>query len=178
MSFVVAFIVPIIPVLLANMPSFSMLIRKCTVLKVAKSATQTPIRAFECPYDYLLHLYGPHHFKKIIAFLRPDLETDDPALFSLVLEVLDAVHFGAILVDDVTDNSKLRKGHLAAHHIYGSSETVNRAYLVILNIITKCQRERPELVPFILDCITEIHQGMLVSARTTMQVLITISRPR
>lgn len=134
-----------------------------TEATAAKALTKTTSRAFECPYEYLLHVYGPHHFKKIISFLRPNLETEDPQLYALALEALDAVHFGAILVDDVTDGSKLRKGQMAAHHIYGSSETINRAYLVILNVTMKCQKERPELVPFILDCITEIHQGTHVS---------------
>ncbi|KAF2462742.1 terpenoid synthase [Lindgomyces ingoldianus] len=117
------------------------------------------MRSFDCPYDYLLSIYGPHHFKKIIANLSPNLEHDDPHLYLLVLEVMDAIHFGAILVDDVADDSMLRKGHKSAHRIYGASETINRAYLIILNVVMKCQRERPELVPFILDCVTGIHQG-------------------
>lgn len=143
-----------------------------TEQKAVKPDCRPTKRAFECPYEYLLHTYGPHHFKNIISFLRPNLKETDPQLFDLALEVLDAVHFGAILVDDVTDNSKLRKGQPAAHHIYGSSEVVNRAYLVILNAMMKCQRTRPELVPFILGCITEIHQGSFGhSSNATTQVL-------
>jgi geranylgeranyldiphosphate transferase len=114
---------------------------------------------FECPYDYILNIYGHHHFQRIVNYFKPKLQKKDPQLNNLILEVLDAVHFGAILVDDVADNSTLRKGQIAAHRIYGSSETINRAYLVIFRAILKCQRERPEVVPFLLDCITEIHQG-------------------
>ncbi|KAF2108456.1 isoprenoid synthase domain-containing protein [Lophiotrema nucula] len=116
-------------------------------------------RDLGCPYEYLLNIYGRNHFKRIITFLKPSLQEEDPKLYNLVLEVLDAVHFGAILVDDIADNSLLRKGEVAAHRIFGSSETINRAYLVIFNVVMKCQRERPELVPSILDCVTEIHQG-------------------
>lgn len=119
-------------------------------------ATQT----FDCPYEYLLNTYGPNHFKKIINFLNPELQVADTELYDLALEILDAVHFGAILVDDVADDSMLRKGKVAAHRIYGSSETINRAYLVIFNAIMKCQRKKPRVVPFILGCITEIHQGI------------------
>ncbi|KAF2685265.1 terpenoid synthase [Lentithecium fluviatile CBS 122367] len=125
----------------------------------ASTPNSSTTRAISCPYTYLLDIYGPHHFEKIISHLRPGLPKQDPYLHALALEVLDAVHFGAILVDDVTDNSVLRKGQPAAHHVYGPSETINRAYLVILNVVMKCQRERPELVPFILECVTEIHQG-------------------
>lgn len=136
-----------------------------------KSAPADSGRTFECPYDYLLNTYGPHHFKKIISFLKPNLQEEDPQLYNLVLEVMDTVHFGAILVDDVADESMLRKGKVAAHRIYGSPETINRAYLVILNAMMKCQRERPELVPFILDCITEIHQGKCRGIREPAHVL-------
>lgn len=118
------------------------------------------IRKVDCPYEYLLHTYGTNHFQKIIDFLTPELRAADVELHGLVLEVLDTVHLGAILVDDVADNSMLRKGEIAAHRIYGSSETINRAYLVIFNATVKCQHRRPDMVPFIFGCIAEIHQGI------------------
>ena len=121
------------------------------------------MRSFDCPYDYLLNIYGSQHFRKIVSFLNPGLQDQDAKLYGLVLEILDAVHFGAILVDDIADNSMLRKSEVAAHRIYGSSETINRAYLKIFDVITKCQKERPELMPFILESITEIHQGISVT---------------
>lgn len=126
---------------------------------------KTPVtevtRKFDCPYEYLLNAYGKNHFKKIFKFLAPDLQAIDPELFALALEVLDTVHFGAILVDDIADESTLRKGQVAAHRIFGSSETINRAYLVIFKSILKCQQRKPETIPFILDCVTDIHQGIL-----------------
>ncbi|KAF1978686.1 terpenoid synthase, partial [Bimuria novae-zelandiae CBS 107.79] len=76
-----------------------------------------------------------------------------------VTEILDTIHFGAILVDDIADRSELRKGRVAVHHIYGSTETINRAYLVIFKTLVKCQKESPRLVPFVLEALTEIHQG-------------------
>ncbi|KIN03252.1 hypothetical protein OIDMADRAFT_120217 [Oidiodendron maius Zn] len=72
---------------------------------------------------------------------------------------MDAIHFGAILVDDIADGSILRKGRTAAHHIYGSSETINRAYLRIFEVVEKCRATKPEAVPFILDNLTQIHKG-------------------
>lgn len=135
---------------------------------VAPKSSLTPVtRKVDCPYEYLLNLYGKNHFKKIFNFLTPELQTADAELYNLALEVLDTVHFGAILVDDIADESTLRKGEVAAHRIYGSSETVNRAYLVIFNAILKCQRKRPEAVPFILDCITDIHQGIFQDQSVT-----------
>lgn len=113
----------------------------------------------DCPYGYILGVYGRNHFENIVNNLDPDLKTRDPVLFGLTLEIMDAVHFGAILVDDVADNSMLRKGKPAAHLIFGSSETINRAYLRICEVIGKCENERPSLVPFILENLRQIHKG-------------------
>lgn len=113
----------------------------------------------DCPYEYILGVYGRNHFENIVNNLDPDLKTRDPVLFALILEIMDAVHFGAILVDDVADNSTLRKGKPAAHLLFGSSETINRAYLRICEVITKCVQERPSLVPYVLENLKEIHKG-------------------
>ena len=112
-----------------------------------------------CPYEYTLRIYGPNHFSKFIDTLKPDLRLQDPVLFDLTLEVMDAIHFGAILVDDIADHSLLRKGKPCAHRLYGSSETINRVYLRILEIINKCLVQRPSLVPYILTNLEQIHKG-------------------
>lgn len=120
-------------------------------------------KGVSCPYEYILSIYGRNHFSKFVDTLRPHLRSQDPTLYGLVLEVMDAIHFGAILVDDVADKSLLRKGKTAAHCIFGSSETINRAYLRILEVIAKCSKERPSLVPFILTNLTQIHKGQDIS---------------
>lgn len=113
----------------------------------------------ECPYEYILQVYGRCHFKKIVNILDPTLEARDPSLFRLILELLDSVHFGAILVDDVADNSILRKGKPAAHHIYGTSETINRAYLRLSEVINICIKQRLSMIPHIFDNLTQIRKG-------------------
>lgn len=117
------------------------------------------IRDAPCPYEYLLRTYGKNHFKKIILLLDPEIEERDPEWFQLILEIMDTIHFGAILVDDVADNSALRKGQISANRIYGCSETINRAYLKIFEMIQKCNAVKPSAVQFILDNLTQIHKG-------------------
>jgi hypothetical protein len=112
-----------------------------------------------CPYEYILWTYGKRHFSKFVDTLKPNLSSEDPILYDLVLDIMDAVHFGAILVDDVADNSLTRKGKPAAHCIYGSSETINRAYLRIMEVVNRCSTQRPALVPYVLANLEEIHEG-------------------
>jgi len=110
----------------------------------------------KCPYEYILYVYGKNHFSRFVDTLKAGLRSQDPGLFELVLQIMDAIHFGAILGDDVADNSLLRKGKSAAHCLYGSSETINRAYLRILEVIARCYKQRPSLVPYILLALTQV----------------------
>ncbi len=113
----------------------------------------------ECPYEYLVSQYGAHHFRPFVEKLRPSLSVEDPAKFELVLDIMDAVHFCAILVDDIADRSPLRKNKAAAHLLFGATETSNKAYLILTRIINRTMRERPGLVPELLKALEEIHQG-------------------
>lgn len=132
-----------------------------------------PITKSECPYQYILDVYGRYHFQNIVQVLDADLEKRDGTSFELILELMDAIHFGAILVDDVADGSLIRKGQPAAHVIFGEAETINRAYLRIFEVIEKVRQEKPHLLPFVLDNLTQIHKGKtdLMKGNTTMKLM-------
>lgn len=114
---------------------------------------------YECPYDYLLGQYGKHHFQPFVDKLRPSLGTEDPIKHALILDIMDAVHFCAILVDDIADGSLQRKSKAAAHVVFGASETSNRAYLVLMRVINRAMRENPVLATELLKSLQEIHLG-------------------
>lgn len=113
----------------------------------------------QCPYEYLLSQYGRHHFQSFVDKLQPSLHAEDPAKHSLVLDIMDAVHFSAILVDDIADRSSLRKNKAAAHIVFGETETATRAYLVLVRVINRAMRERPVLGAELLKSLEEIHEG-------------------
>lgn len=117
----------------------------------------------DCPYQYLLNIYGRYHFSGFIKKLSPTLETTNPKKWNMVCEIMDAIHFCLILVDDVTDNSDLRKGFPAAHTIFGKGETANRAYLSLVRVMNKTVREQPQLIPALLGNLEEILEGQDMS---------------
>nr|BBD84645.1 putative prenyltransferase [Cordana terrestris] len=118
-----------------------------------------PMATAECPYEYLLSQYGQHHFGPFVDKLRPSLSMEDPDKYTLVLDIMDAVHFCAILVDDIADRSPLRKNKAAAHVVFGETETSSRAYLVLTRVVNRAMRERPVLAAELLKSLEEIHQG-------------------
>ncbi|CAN0467574.1 unnamed protein product, partial [Ectocarpus sp. 12 AP-2014] len=47
-----------------------------------------------------------------------------------IKEVVGMLHNASLLVDDIEDNSKLRRGVPVAHSIYGVASTINTANYV------------------------------------------------
>ncbi|KFH44090.1 Geranylgeranyl pyrophosphate synthase-like protein [Hapsidospora chrysogenum ATCC 11550] len=116
-----------------------------------------------CPFEYLLNIYGRHHFEPFVREFRPKLKEEDPVKYSLVLDIMDAVHFALVLVDDISDDSTQRKGKPAAHLIYGASETANRAYFVLTKVINRALRERLVLGLELMKALENILHGQDLS---------------
>ncbi|EAW12090.1 polyprenyl synthetase family protein [Aspergillus clavatus NRRL 1] len=121
------------------------------------------ITSFECPYSYIRKIYGRHHWAPFIEKLSPGLKEDDPGKYEIVNEIMDAIHLCLILVDDISDGSDYRKGHTAAHRIYGPSETANRAYYRVTQLLRKTTVEFPQLAPWLMQDLEDILAGQDLS---------------
>lgn len=117
----------------------------------------------DCPYEYLVRVYGRHHFAPFVNAFNPTLRDEDPEKYTLTLDIMDAVHFCLILVDDICDDSYKRKNLTTAHLIYGSSETANRAYFVLTKIINRAMRQRPVLGAELVKALEQILEGQDLS---------------
>ncbi|OJJ68391.1 hypothetical protein ASPBRDRAFT_133371 [Aspergillus brasiliensis CBS 101740] len=121
------------------------------------------ITSLECPYSYIRQIYGKHHWAPFVDKLAPNLKLDDPPKYQMILEIMDGIHLCLILVDDISDGSNFRKGHPAAHKIYGPSETANRAYYRVTQLLNRTVHEFPRLAPFLMQCLEEILEGQDMS---------------
>ncbi|KAB8269732.1 terpenoid synthase [Aspergillus minisclerotigenes] len=121
------------------------------------------ITSLECPYSYIRQIYGTHHWAPFVDKLSPNLKTERPAKYHMILEIMDGIHLCLMLVDDISDGSDYRKGRPAAHHIYGPSETANRAYYRVTQLLNRTVHEFPELAPWLLQCLEEILEGQDLS---------------
>ncbi|KAE8395025.1 terpenoid synthase [Aspergillus alliaceus] len=121
------------------------------------------ITALECPYSYIRQIYGTHHWAPFVDKLSPGLKAEEPAKYHMILEIMDGIHLCLMLVDDISDNSDYRKGHPAAHRIYGVSETANRAYYRVTQLLNRTVQEFPELAPWLMQCLEEILEGQDLS---------------
>lgn len=116
-----------------------------------------------CPYEYLLQIYGKHHFEPFVRWFAPELQQEDPEKHLLILDIMDAVHFCLILVDDISDDSPQRKSQPTAHLLYGASETANRAYFVLTQMINRALRDRQVLGVELMSALEKILHGQDMS---------------
>ncbi|KAL4785220.1 isoprenoid synthase domain-containing protein [Aspergillus varians] len=121
------------------------------------------ITSFECPYNYLRQIYGKYHWAPFIHKLSPDLKDTNPKKYKWILEVMDTIHLCLMMVDDISDNSDFRKGKPAAHRLYGPSETANRAYYQVTQILNETVKQWPKLAPFLMQNLEEILHGQDLS---------------
>ena len=77
-----------------------------------------------------------------------------------VKQLIGALHNASLLVDDIEDNSKLRRGVPVAHHIFGVPLTINCANYVYFLALAKIQELR---VPTAMDVFVKellcLHRG-------------------
>ena len=75
-------------------------------------------------------------------------------------EVVRNLHTASLLVDDIEDNSKLRRGIPVAHSIYGIPHTLNTANYVYILALEKCRNlGNLEALDVFIDELLNLHRG-------------------
>ncbi|KAF2071531.1 hypothetical protein CYY_007156 [Polysphondylium violaceum] len=77
-----------------------------------------------------------------------------------VSEVVQGLHMASLLIDDIEDNSKLRRGNPVAHTIYGVPQTINSANFVYFLMIDQCNRlGSPVATSIFIEEVIRLHRG-------------------
>ncbi|KAL4732974.1 terpenoid synthase [Aspergillus similis] len=94
--------------------------------KISALPASPPYTIICRPLDYLLSLPGKKLRTQLILSFNEWFKVRDDKL-QTIIEVVELLHTASLLVDDIQDSSKLRRGQPAAHIIYGSAQTINSA---------------------------------------------------
>ncbi|KAI4219896.1 MAG: hypothetical protein L6R36_008005 [Xanthoria steineri] len=78
------------------------------------------------PYDYLAAQPGKDIRKQLLAACNFWLHIDDTSL-ATIGRTVSMLHNASLLIDDIQDGSRLRRGRPAAHTVYGIALTINSA---------------------------------------------------
>ncbi|KAH7028244.1 geranylgeranyl pyrophosphate synthetase AtmG [Macrophomina phaseolina] len=113
-------------------------IRLAPVLTDSTSAKEEEI--IRAPLNYLLNVPGKNVRTKMISAFNEWLQIPEEKL-DVIKRVVELLHTASLLIDDIQDSSRLRRGLPVAHSIFGISQTINSAnYAYFL-----AQQELPKL---------------------------------
>ncbi|CAN8103574.1 unnamed protein product [Discula destructiva] len=116
-------------------------------------------QVIQAPLTYLLEIPGKDVRSKMINAFNVWLQISDEKL-TIIKRIIELLHTASLLIDDIQDNSRLRRGVPVAHSIFGIAQTINSgnyAYFM-------AQQELPKLGdPRAFDIFTEemlnLHRG-------------------
>lgn len=111
------------------------------------------------PYKYLLQLPGKQVRTKLAQAFNHWLKVPEDKL-QVIIEVTEMLHNASLLIDDIEDSSKLRRGFPVAHSIYGVPSVINSAnYVYFLGLEKVLTLEHPEAVRVFTRQLLELHRG-------------------
>lgn len=112
------------------------------------------------PYDYLFTHPGKDIRSALISAFNAFLHVP-PASLAVITKVVGMLHTSSLLIDDVQDNSVLRRGIPVAHNIFGTAQAINSAnyvYFLAMDELRKLERRDEAMEVFISELIN-LHRG-------------------
>lgn len=93
------------------------------------------------PFEYISTLPSKGVRNTFIDSLNVWLEVPEASL-ETIKALVGTLHDASLMLDDIEDDSTLRRGHPAAHVVYGNAQTINAAnycLIMALNDVQKLQ---------------------------------------
>ncbi|KAJ5247545.1 hypothetical protein N7468_002528 [Penicillium chermesinum] len=111
------------------------------------------------PYDYLQEHPGKDIRRALIDAFNSWLQVP-PASLAIITRVVAMLHTASLLIDDVQDNSMLRRGVPVAHNIFGTAQTINSAnYVYFLALQEIQQLNNPAAINIFIQELLNLHRG-------------------
>lgn len=111
------------------------------------------------PFDYLNSQRGKDFRSQLIGAFNTWLDVPAESL-DVITKVVGMLHTASLLIDDVEDNSLLRRGLPVAHTLFGVPQTINSANYVYFCALEELQKLQN---PKALDCFAQellnLHRG-------------------
>ncbi|CAH1794688.1 unnamed protein product [Owenia fusiformis] len=111
------------------------------------------------PFHYISQIPGKQIRTKLSKAFNYWLKIPDDKLLAIA-EVTQMLHNASLLIDDIEDNSVLRRGIPVAHHIYGIPHTINTANYVYFIALDKVQQlGHQDATKVFTEQLLELHRG-------------------
>lgn len=111
------------------------------------------------PFEYLNGQRGKDFRSLLIAAFNTWLDVSAESL-EIITKVVGMLHTASLLIDDVEDNSLLRRGLPVAHSLFGVPQTINSANYVYFCALEELQKlNNKEVIAVYADELLNLHRG-------------------
>ncbi|KAJ4417527.1 hypothetical protein N0V82_006086 [Gnomoniopsis sp. IMI 355080] len=118
-----------------------------------------PSAALDAPLLYMAGMPSKGVRGVLIEALNTWLKVPAAAIASIT-SVVNSLHTASLILDDVQDNSPLRRGRPAVHTIFGAAQAVNSANVLFVRAIREAtERLRPASLAVVLEELENLHRG-------------------
>ncbi|KAK3748164.1 hypothetical protein QZH41_017989, partial [Actinostola sp. cb2023] len=78
----------------------------------------------------------------------------------IISDIVKMLHNSSLMIDDIEDNSKLRRGIPVAHNIFGVAQTINSANYIYFKALEKVlSLDHPGCINIFTEELLELHRG-------------------
>ena len=103
------------------------------------------------PYFYLSQNKGKNLRSKIIKFMGKKYNIKEENI-KCIIDIIDKIHNTSLILDDIEDGSKIRRGYDAVHIKYGLPLSINVTYIILFEMLNniKCNKMKDHCIKTIL----------------------------
>lgn len=111
------------------------------------------------PFTYIEDLPGKNIRSKMMVAFNHWMNIPLDKL-NEIGKIVQMLHNASLMIDDIEDNSCLRRGFPVAHSVYGIANTLNAANYVFFLALERCQQlGHPDAVHVYTEQMLELHRG-------------------
>lgn len=124
-----------------------------------RSWTDKKERIIRGPFEYVIGHPGKDFRAQLIAAFNALLDIP-PESLNTITRVVAMLHESSLLIDDVQDNSELRRGFPVAHKVFGVAQTINSANYIYFAALQELQNLRsPYAISTFSSELVNLHRG-------------------
>uniref|UniRef100_A0A7S4QMV0 Geranylgeranyl diphosphate synthase n=4 Tax=Ditylum brightwellii TaxID=49249 RepID=A0A7S4QMV0_9STRA len=111
-------------------------------------------------YRYIANMPGKNVRGKLIDCFQLWLNVDSESVLTEIKEIISDLHNASLMIDDIEDNSKLRRGVPVAHSIFGVAPVINTANYMFFLGLERCHAlNNPKAMRVFVLEILNLHRG-------------------
>lgn len=124
----------------------------------------------QAPYEYLCSLGSKGVRQAAIEALNIWLDVPETSL-SAIRNIVDYLHSSSLMLDDIQDQSALRRGSPATHLLFGEAQTINSAnFLFVLSLEELRKLHHPQSTAIYNAQLRRLHIGQSMDLYWTRHV--------